>query len=86
MLEGDEVVGAFADDIGVVLKHFRKALPKLRALFDKFGFASGLTLNLAKCDIVPLGATDDKGSSQGGPPASKNKRYLGRGFTQTPQD
>jgi len=53
-IEKDELVAAFADDIGVVIADIEKCLPKLVTLFETFGAFSGLKLNLSKCNVVPL--------------------------------
>ena len=57
-LSSGDVVGAFADDIGFVIQHLRCTLPKIRLIFEMFGKASGLDLNISKCIVVPLGDND----------------------------
>ena len=52
--EIDEVVAAFADDIGLVLADITRTLPRILALFQSFGNLCGLKLNLSKCCVVSL--------------------------------
>ena len=40
----DGVVGAFAEDIDMVIRHIEVLLPKLQFLFDQFANATGLNL------------------------------------------
>jgi len=49
-----ETIGAFADDVAVVIEDFLRSLPLLHGIFECFGKLTGLHLNLNKCCIVPL--------------------------------
>jgi hypothetical protein len=49
-----EKLGAFADDIGLVVLDFWKSSPTLQRVFDEFSQISGLHLNLNKTVMIPL--------------------------------
>ena len=49
-----EALGAFADDVGLVLANVFQSLPMVLAIFNAFGACSNLRLNLAKTWLVPL--------------------------------
>ena len=50
----DNTVGAFADDIGLVLADIMQYAPSIQDLFHEFASISNLRLNLAKCIVIPL--------------------------------
>ena len=56
-IEGVTLVRGCADDIAILVDHF-SAIPKIFALFDSFGLASGLRLNYSKCVLAPLTLSD----------------------------
>ena len=58
LLHSDDVLGAFADDIGVVARDSRIILPGLFSTFQTFASISNLQLGLPKCVLVPLGTAD----------------------------
>jgi hypothetical protein len=54
LLQQDESVGAFADDIAVVVKNLWVSMPALQNLFSEFHAISGLALNVQKTVAIPL--------------------------------
>lgn len=55
VLSEHDVLGAFADDIGAVIRDMTATVPSLATLFDQFAFVSHLLLNFSKCVVIPLG-------------------------------
>jgi len=53
-IDSDEALGAFADDIGLVVKSVWNKLPTLQMHFDQFHRISGLALNVKKTVLIPL--------------------------------
>ena len=53
-LRGSETIGAFADDIAVVVDNVWKSAPGLRLLFQEFEQISALSLNVKKTVLIPL--------------------------------
>ena len=62
VLREDEAVGAFADDIAVVLNNFWVAAPVLQPIFQEFHRISALQLNPRKTVMVPLWPYKGEGS------------------------
>jgi hypothetical protein len=54
LLHGDEAIGAFADDIAVVVENFWITAPAMEVLFTEFRSISALSLNVKKTVMVPL--------------------------------
>jgi hypothetical protein len=54
LLHGDEQLGAFADDIAVVVENFWVSVGPLEALFKEFRSISALSLNVKKTLMIPL--------------------------------
>ena len=54
VLGEDEVVRAFADDTGVVVRDYEVSLPTLQKLFSEFAAISGMALNIKKTVLIPL--------------------------------
>ena len=53
-LHNDEELGAFADDIAVVVSNVWTTMPILRRIFDEFEQISALKLNIRKTVLIPL--------------------------------
>ena len=53
-------LGAFADDIGIVIRNVRDTLPEIARIFSDFSRISGLHLNFEKCVVIPLADSEDK--------------------------
>ena len=53
-LRGSETLGAFADDIAVVVENLWKSAPGLRRTFEEFEQISALQLNVKKTVLIPL--------------------------------
>jgi hypothetical protein len=53
-LKTDEGMGAFADDIALVVENFWISSPVIQHIFSEFQDISGLTLNVSKTVMVPL--------------------------------
>ncbi len=58
VLRPGDVLGAFADDLGLVLSDIASTLPVVLSLFATFGRISGLFLNPGKCVVILLGDAD----------------------------
>ena len=56
----DQGLGAFADDIGMVIRNICDTLPDVYHLVASFARISGLHLNLDKCVVIPLRDDDQK--------------------------
>ena len=53
-LNSKEALGAFADDIGIVVTNVWKTAPILQILFQQFQAISALSLNVSKTVLIPL--------------------------------
>ena len=49
-----ETLGAFADDIGIVVADIWKSSPMLQKVFSEFEEVSSLSLNVKKTVLIPL--------------------------------
>ena len=56
----DQALGAFADDIGIVIRNVQDTLPEISSIFSDFARISGLHLNIEKCVVIPLVDSDVK--------------------------
>jgi hypothetical protein len=54
LLSGDETIGAFADDIAVVVSNIWTSASSLQVLFEEFEDISALSLNVKKTIMIPL--------------------------------
>ena len=50
----NDITGAFADDLAMVIEDITKVLAPIAHLFEEFEGISGLALNHPKCAIIPL--------------------------------
>jgi hypothetical protein len=64
LVDIDEFVGAFADDIGIVIKNWEAFCPRLMELFVLFQNMSNLHLNISKCVFIPLWQATDLAAVQ----------------------
>ena len=55
----DQGLGAFADDIGIVIRNICVSLPEIASIFKLFASMSGLHLNHSKCIVIPLASSDE---------------------------
>ena len=62
ILHAGEALGAFADDIAIVVDNLWTTAPALQVLFKEFHTISALRLNVKKTIVVPLWAYTDKGN------------------------
>ena len=58
--EEDQGLGAFADDIGMVIRNNCDTLPEVFHLFSLFARMSGLHLNIERCVVIAPADNDKK--------------------------
>ena len=54
LLHRDEAIGAFADDIAVVVENVWTSATSMQTLLNEFQFISALELNVKKTMMIPL--------------------------------
>ena len=59
LLNGPESVGAFADDIAVVIKDYRTSMTTLAVFFNEYQAVASLQLDVEKTVFIPLWPVSD---------------------------